>query len=198
MKGAVGARRPGCQPPISPSTAEARTKAGHGASGSAWNDGGSHTRRNRVVKSALAGWGGRIRTHKRRLQNWPLKCGPNFPSFRKVWRSETFPAELPRSDLHLSPAHSAMKMARRSPSGAVKPCSSGGFSGIREFESSRPASTSASASFPPFCLWLLTTSNQIAARPWRSSSSLVFVSAVAIARRLIPLQQCGSDKTRER
>ena len=26
-----------------------------------------------------------------RFQNWPLKCGPNFPSFRNVWRSETFP-----------------------------------------------------------------------------------------------------------
>ena len=26
-------------------------------------------------------WGGRIRTHKCRFQNWPLKCGPNFPSF---------------------------------------------------------------------------------------------------------------------
>jgi class 3 adenylate cyclase len=26
-----------------------------------------------------------------RFKNWPLKCGSNFPSFRNVWRSETFP-----------------------------------------------------------------------------------------------------------
>src|SRR5207248_2191361 len=32
-----------------------------------------------------------VRTHKCRFRNWPLKCGPNFPSFRNVWRSETFP-----------------------------------------------------------------------------------------------------------
>jgi hypothetical protein len=38
------------------------------------------------------GWLGREDSnHKCRFQNWPLKCGPNFPSFRNVWRSETFP-----------------------------------------------------------------------------------------------------------
>ena len=33
-----------------------------------------------------------LRTHKCRFQNWLLKYGPpNFPSFRNVWQSETFP-----------------------------------------------------------------------------------------------------------
>jgi hypothetical protein len=34
-----------------------------------------------ATETELVGWGGRIRTHKCRFQNWPLKCGPNFPSF---------------------------------------------------------------------------------------------------------------------
>ena len=58
------------------------------------NVGSTCTAGNRIGETALAGWlagwGGRIRTHKCRFQNWPLKCGPNFPSFRNVWRSETF------------------------------------------------------------------------------------------------------------
>ncbi len=48
------------------------------------NVGSSRIARNRIVETARAGWDGMIRTHKCRFQNWPLKCGPNFPSFRNV------------------------------------------------------------------------------------------------------------------
>jgi hypothetical protein len=62
------------------------------------------------------GWLGWEDSNSRmRLQNWPLKCGPNFPSLRNVWRSVTSPAELTKSDLHPNPVHSAMNMARRPP-----------------------------------------------------------------------------------
>ena len=106
------------------------------------NVGGSRIPGNRMGETALGGWGGRIRTHKCRFQNWLLKYGPNFPSFRNVWRSETFPAELPKSDLHPSPVHSvhsAMNMPRRSPLRRGQAMLERRLLWIREFESSHPS-----------------------------------------------------------
>jgi hypothetical protein len=54
-------------------------------------------------------------SHTRKIQNWPLKCGPNFLHFGTFSDQRLFPAELPKSDLHPSPVHSAMNMACRSP-----------------------------------------------------------------------------------
>jgi hypothetical protein len=60
----------------------------------------SHTRGKSIVETARA-W--RIRTHKCRFQNWPLKCGPNSLHFGTLSDQRLFPAELPKSDLHPSP-----------------------------------------------------------------------------------------------
>jgi len=50
----------------------------------------SHTRKKH--SGDRTGWlGWEDSNSQMRFQNWPLKCGPNFPSFRNVWRSETFP-----------------------------------------------------------------------------------------------------------
>ena len=92
-----------------------------------------------MVETALAGWGGRIRTHKCRFQNWPLKCGPNSLHFATFGDQRLFSAELPKSNLHPSPVHSAMNMARRSPLRRGQATLERRLLWIREFESSHPS-----------------------------------------------------------
>ena len=66
---------------------------------------------------------------------------PGFPfHFGTFSDQRLFPAELPKSDLHPSPVHSAMNMARRSPLRCGQPCSRDGFSGPESSNPPAPAS----------------------------------------------------------
>jgi hypothetical protein len=120
------------------------------------NVGSSRTARNRIGETALRGWGGRIRTHKCRFQNWPLKCGPNSLHFGTFSDQRLFPAELPKSDLHPSPVHSAMNMACRSPLRCGQALLERRLLWIREFEflpPQPPAGMSAVLAQPEIAWW---------------------------------------------
>ena len=102
-----------------------------------------------LAETAPVGWGKRIRTHKCRFQNWPLKCGPNFPSFRNVWRSETL-SRLSCQRVTCTPVQSisAMNMARRSPLRRGQAMLERRLLWIREFESSHPSQCGLSGVLP--------------------------------------------------
>jgi hypothetical protein len=74
------------------------------------------------------------------LPKLAFEVWPEFPFiFGTFGDQRLFPAELPKSDLHPSPVHSAMNMARRSPLRCGQAMLERRLLWIREFESSTPA-----------------------------------------------------------
>ena len=86
----------------------------------------------------LAGW--EDSNSQMSLPKLAFEVWPEFPFIFGTFSDQRlFPAELPKSDLHPSPVHSAMNMARRSPLRCGQAMLERRLLWIREFESSTPA-----------------------------------------------------------